>query len=273
MGQHERRKFLSRRGDAGVSLFRFAGFDRYGGMVCARAEALARAGYGPAVLGHRDGFLELEFREGRPLGNGTGVDASLGRIAEYVAFRKRTFAAERSQDVDALVEMVRINAREALDDRYAAGIQAFERLAIAMEPRCTVPDARMMRDEWLVTDSGLLKTDGYDHGDDDFYPGPSDSAWDLAGAAVELGLNTRQRERLLAAYARAAQDPVDRARFAFNEIAYLAFRVGYAEICASQLGETMDGRRFAALRDRYTRGLGVALSCLGANGAASSCTG
>src|SRR5436853_406434 len=53
-----------------------------------------------------------------------------------------------------------------------------------------VVDGRMNPHEWLGTADGrLLKTDGATHGDDHFFPGPTDIAWDIAGAAVEWNLH------------------------------------------------------------------------------------
>ena len=40
---------------------------------------------------------------------------------------------------------------------------------------------------WLRDENGrLIKTNGSVHGDDHFFPGPCDIAWDLAGAFVSI---------------------------------------------------------------------------------------
>jgi hypothetical protein len=267
MGQHERRKFLDRGDGEKMELCRFAGFDRYGAALRVRAEALAGAGFAPAVRGYADGFLITDFRKGRPLGTGPLPAAWIERLAEYIALRGRCCPSELAQDVNQTVEMVRVNTLESLGETHGRGLCAFERIARGVEPGRTVPDARMMPHEWLVTESGLLKTDGYDHGDDDFFPGPADTAWDLAGAATEFALDAQQRAHLQAAYEQASGDRIPPTRLAFNEVSYLSFRLGYAKTCAARLQGTRDGSRFALLGARYENQLGRILSQLAADGA------
>ena len=48
-------------------------------------------------------------------------------------------------------------------------------------PACAM-DNRMFPHEWLATRRSYIKTDGTDHHDDHFYPGPQDIAWDLAAS-------------------------------------------------------------------------------------------
>jgi len=56
-------------------------------------------------------------------------------------------------------------------------------------------DAHMMPHEWLeLGDGRLLKLDGAAHGDDHFFPGPCDIAWDLAGTIVEWKLTGPEAE-------------------------------------------------------------------------------
>jgi thiamine kinase-like enzyme len=65
----------------------------------------------------------------------------------------------------------------------------------------------MQSHEWLLSKDGkLLKTDSGSHGDDHFFPGPTDIAWDLAGAIVEWQLNEQQTADLLYLYHRASGD-------------------------------------------------------------------
>lgn len=77
----------------------------------------------------------------------------------------------------------------------------------------------------------LLKLDGADHGDDHCYPGPCDTAWDLAGAIIELGLDTARADSFLALYRRRSGDDA-RARVGPYLVAYVAERVGRLEIAA-----------------------------------------
>ena len=71
--------------------------------------------------------------------------------------------------------------------------------------RPTLCDSRMMPYEWLVADDGRwLKLDAAIHGDDHFFPGPCDIAWDLAGIVVEWNLTGSARQFLLDKYQKQA---------------------------------------------------------------------
>jgi hypothetical protein len=109
--------------------------------------------------------------------------------------------------------------------------------------------------EWLASPEGLKKVDAFDHGDDHFYPGPCDIAWDLAGAATELGLDASGRQDLLARYASAAGDTRVAERLPFFELAYLALRLGYVGMAARTIATPSDGARFRQLERRYRRAL------------------
>ena len=91
-----------------------------------------------------------------------------------------------------------------------------------------ITDGRMLPHEWIATPTGYLKTDALDHGDNHFYPGPTDIAWDLAGAICEFDLNDQEREFLIDNYVQRSADRSVRERLPFFTAAYLAFRIGYA---------------------------------------------
>jgi hypothetical protein len=116
-------------------------------------------------------------------------------------------------------------------------------------------DARMQPHEWIRTGSGFLKTDGVDHFDDHFFPGPQDIAWDVAGFSVEFGLDAGAADGLADAVAAALRDPSLPARLPFLTLAYLAARLGYASLAAASLGATPDGHAQATLARRYARQL------------------
>ena len=120
-------------------------------------------------------------------------------------------------------------------------------------------DGRMQWHEWLASGDSLVKVDALHHHDDHFFPGPSDAAWDLAGAIVELALDTGQARALIDAYEAATADRGVVARLPFFSAAYAAFRVGYAAMASESLAGTEDGRRFASVRRRYERALRRAL--------------
>jgi hypothetical protein len=75
--------------------------------------------------------------------------------------------------------------------------------------------------------------------------------WDLAGALVEWGLKTPGREAVLEGFG----GEVDRARLAFYEACYAAFRMGVMQLCVG--GAPDEGERGRARRayERYRRWL------------------
>jgi len=212
--QFARRKFLSR---DGKTLYKFEGLGPYGDEPLARAQRLAELGFGPRVERAEHGHAAYELLRGRPM-RAAGLDAAmLGRLAEYCAARAREFPAT-SVDVAALREMVAVNAREGLGVELTADLEV-ERPVIA--------DAKMQPHEWV----GGLKTDAASHGDDHFFPGPADIAWDLAGAMVEWEMDGAAAEEFLEHYRRLSGDDA-RPRLAAWKLAYTLFRLGYCQMAA-----------------------------------------
>ncbi len=73
--------------------------------------------------------------------------------------------------------------------------------------RPVIADGRMQPHEWLLTaDRKMLKTDSGSHGDDHFFPGPTDIAWDLAGAIVEWEMTAEQSSTFLELYRQKSGD-------------------------------------------------------------------
>jgi hypothetical protein len=244
----ERRKFLSFDGRV---LRKYAGLGPYGRRVHARAAQLSADGFVPAPLGSVDneGFLSLRFIEARALCLGDSSLELVDHLGRYIAARTRLPlpAAIENDPERALFEMVRVNVGLELGDgAVPARGPAFERLAVV--------DGRLMPHEWVVDRRRtLFKTDATDHGDDHFFPGPTDVAWDLAGAIVEWKLAGAARARLLWAYRSASgEDPAR--RLPDFVIAYAAFRARYCVIAAhSCTGK--DSRRWREARRGYTEAL------------------
>lgn len=210
--ERERSKYLS---SEDVTLRRFVGYPPYGEGAAARAEILALAGFSPRVLDYSNGFLRQRWESGRyfPIQGIRPVE----RIAEYLAFRARAFPGRAASD--DLEDALRTNVAEAIGQELPSDL----RLDVVAP---TVCDGTLAPHEWLLGDDGhILKTDSSDHGDDHLFPGPCDSAWDLAGAVVEWGFDASERERLLSSYRRLTGDDAS-ARLPAYEVAYSAFRVG-----------------------------------------------
>jgi hypothetical protein len=242
--QHERSKrWLP---DSGT-IVRFAGLGRYGRARQERAEVLAGAGLGapPRQLTH--GYLALEFIPGRVCSQADPdlIDA----IATHVAVLTTRFPATRSPDVGTLIDMAATNARLGLGDDAPQFELDRYRAALDAAP-CAAIDGRMLPHEWLDTGSGFVKVDALDHHDDHFFPGIQDAGWDLAAAAFEFDLDAAGRDRMVAGYAAATGDRDVVVRLPFYEIAYPAFRLGYATLASAALGGSADARRFEAVASR-----------------------
>jgi hypothetical protein len=242
--QHERRKYL----DGPGRLLKFEGLGRYGNGRFALADELARAGFSPSARSLSNGFISFDFVPGRPLRPGDTSRGILDRIASYAAFRARQFPVERSLSFDDMMQMIEVNAREALGSD-AGGLDA---VRAEFEDRAAVAvDGRMLPHEWLDTGQQLLKTDATDHCADHFFPGGADILWDIAGAAIEFQLDAGERDYLIERYGAISGDRPSRDVLRFYEVAYAAFRLGYSTLAAHATSGTADHERFKAMAARY----------------------
>jgi hypothetical protein len=107
-------------------------------------------------------------------------------------------------------------------------------VALRLE-RPVIADGRMQPHEWLLAPDGrILKADGGTHGDDHFFPGPTDIAWDLAGSIVEWQMNAEQADFFLGSYRRISSDDA-RVRVKDFVTAYSTFRKAYLLMAANAL--------------------------------------
>jgi hypothetical protein len=237
--QMERLKFLTpdRR-----RLYKFAGLGRYGQAVFERARLAADGGFGPAVQRYGMGFAQFDWLSARPAHPGDLNGQALECLAAYCAFRAREFpaAARRSR----LAEMVRFNVAEEF------GVELETELAPLADARQIITDSRMQPHEWLVTGGALLKTDSDTHGDDHFFPGPADIAWDLAGAMVEWRMPAAAADVLLARFERLSGDSA-RGRIGAYLLAYSVFRMAYCAMAAFVMRGTPEHPRLHAAWRHY----------------------
>ena len=218
--QMERLKFLSR---DGRRMFKFHGLGRVGDAVAERARLLGETGFGPRLLAHSSGFSEFEMVDGRPMDAMQLSSAVVERVADYCALRAVEFGV-RAEQTPQLEAMVRFNLGEQF------GYEPGEWLAALNTDRPVIADGRMLPHEWLAS-SALLKTDNATHGDDHFFPGPVDIAWDLAGAVIEWGMTTDAVHFMLDRYCRRSGDDA-RARLHAYLLAYSVFRMAYCGMAA-----------------------------------------
>jgi hypothetical protein len=207
------------------SIFKFEGFGRYGEAIGARAQQLADSGFAPRYLSNQCGFGRYELTSGRVLKSGELSPELLQRMAAYLAFRANAFTNQTPQTPE-LEKMLRWNWQLEFDEELGAS-----ETQLCTE-RVVVCDGRMMPQEWLHTAwGGLLKLDAGSHGDNHFFPGPCDIAWDVAGAIVEWELYGEWRERFIGEYEARSRDHVA-ARLAPYLLAYVTFRMGWSKMAA-----------------------------------------
>lgn len=236
----ERRKYLSA---DHTRLFRFDGHGHYGARVRKRAEILAENGWGPKVQNARDGFSECRWLPGRPPASVSSE--LLARLAGYCAFRAEAFGHESTSQT-ALEEMARIN----LERTIGASVP----VSLPVE-RSVVPDARMMPQEWLIVDDNrLMKLDAASHGDDHFYPGATDIAWDIAGTIVEWELSGEGMQALVSSYEELSGDKMS-SRLPDYLLAYSAFRLAFMLSAEKSVADSAEKARFLREAGKYRAAL------------------
>jgi hypothetical protein len=236
--QMERVKFLS---PDGTRLYKFEGLGPMGKAVQQRSRLVDEAGFGCSVTDAGDGFSCYALAEATPMTAEEVDPIVLDRMAQYCAFRAAEFGADGVPE--PLAEMVRFNISREFQIELNLNLDA-------LHPSRLVVDGRMQPHEWLRTEDGiLLKTDASTHGDDHFFPGPTDIAWDLAGAAVEWNLHPNALEFLLARFARLTGNDLRRTLPTFM-LAYGVFRLAW---CKMAITSVMDSAEQLRLRTAYRR--------------------
>jgi hypothetical protein len=249
---HQERRKLLAYAPGGAWLARFAGLGRDGDRALARARALHRAGFTPEVAGLCHGFLVERWVAATPLVvahlDRAGRRRTIERVGRYLGFRAREFTADpgRGASLDRLVEMVRRNATLALGSAPAVRGSPAE---LARRVQRVEIDGRLHAWEWLVCDSGaLVKADALDHCAAHDLVGCQDITWDLAGAAVELGLSAAEQQRLAAITGETCGRAVDPELLALARPCYLAFQLGRHALAADAGGSEAIRLRAAARR-------------------------
>ncbi len=172
----------------------------------------------PPILGLRDGILYTEWFPG-------GQDAALfapdrhawiKSLATYIAARARSLSLGSDPTPD-LAREGRHKGSEilagALSRAYSSRIvSALKRPRIQQElsrQKCPVPiltDSKMSRQEWVVADSRLLKTDFEHHGQGKNELGITDPAYDLADTIFHFRLSEKESAQLVRHYVQESGD-------------------------------------------------------------------
>jgi hypothetical protein len=244
----ERLKYVSSNADKEDDeprLYKFAGLGHYGDDIYARELKVADAGFGLMPRQESDGFVSYPWishqgTSGRSLSSRDTSPDVLARMAEYCAFRLRTFPVELVE-LNALQQMAKHNLRElGLDSTIELRLE-----------HPVIADGRMQPHEWLMTQEGrLLKTDSGSHGDDHFFPGPTDIAWDLAGAIVEWRMNEPQAREFIDRY-RCASGDEPFARINGFIRAYAVFRAAYCLMAANAMPGSDEEARLRGAAEEY----------------------
>lgn len=242
----ERSKYISAGSGNPRSFYKFLGLGHYSDEVLAREQEIADAGFAAHLRREPNGFASSDWLRGRPMRPSDLNEASIRRLASYCAFRACSFAADLC-DLTSLQQMTDYNLQQ---------------LAVPASPalrleRPVIADSRMQPHEWLLMPDGeMLKTDSGSHGDDHFFPGPTDIAWDLAGAIVEWQMDEAQAEAFLGRYTRLSGDHAED-RIKDFIAAYSIFRAGYCLMAGNALFGTEEERRLIVAADRYRAYLAV----------------
>lgn len=238
---------------------------RYVGLGSAMDRWLARAQEMEPALGRAApesagrGFAVAPWIEGVPLRGDAPSTADLRGIARYLVARSGRLRTAETVDTGRWLTVLTENGGEAAGVR-PADLAGAARLLGTLPPReAVLPDGRMRAGEWLRTADGLVKVDALDHGDGFRLPGPADSAWDLAAAAIEFGLSASGVEELVGRCAAAAgEDATElrRAVVAYRPV-YAATCFGDAALSGREAADAVDRERLAGEAARYARILAV----------------
>lgn len=253
---HERLKYRARDSRGGAWLVRYAGLGRWGRGAEERAALLAEAGVGPEVLGAADGFLARRWVEGRVAGPDALRDPRFAEaLGRYLAARAGRFGTGEAVDAAPLAELLRENAREALGDGVRGVDGAVRLLERLPERPAVISDARLALREWIRTPEGYVKVDALDHGDGTRFPGPTDAAWDVAGAAVEYGLDGASLSTLVRRVSAASGESTREleAAVAAYRAPYAASCLGHTTLSAWEAPDPAERARWEAEAARYAR--------------------
>lgn len=226
----QRRKLVGVR-EGAAALARFIGLGGCGRVKRERAERLAEARLTPEVLACANGFLATRLLPGASPAASLHPDL-LQAIAKYLAFVRLELTVEGGTPFAEISEMAQANVAEGLGESWAAKIgHALSRVESSMTPVRT--EGRMVPEDWRYTPEGWRKTDASDEPQEHDFPGCTDIAWDVAAVSEEFALPAAADSELVARIRRLTGDKSLGQRVAPFRVAYLAYRLGFATVCAS----------------------------------------
>jgi hypothetical protein len=218
----ERRKYLAST-DKGSWLAKFAGIGPAGEAKLALANTLSEAGFAPPPAALRHGFLITPWILDESTSSET-VPAN--RLADYLVFRAGLVPDRPGAELEELFAVAAYN----IGQTFGGGAERAVRVALgdaarfSRTPCCT--DNRMHWWEWIRSGNRWLKLDALDHHAAHDLVGCQDIAWDIAGAAVELGLSRDGRDELAAGVSARLKRKLPDGFLDVHELCYLGFQLG-----------------------------------------------
>jgi hypothetical protein len=238
--QMERLKFTSAERDV---FFKFEGYGRFGQAVHNRSKCVADAGFGPTPMNFDEGFGIYPMLRGKPLSVSDLTPSVLQRIADYCAFRATAMQAPVADNA-GLESMLRFNVKEEFRTELSP---TSSKLALV---KPVIADGRMLPHKWIDSDGALLKVDSAIHGDDHFFPGPTDIAWDLAGTIVEWEMDPNNASDFLGRYFRSSGDDAQH-RIGNYLLAYSVFRTAFCKMASASMHGSEEELRLLRDYHRY----------------------
>lgn len=218
-------------------IFKFEGLGGMGKAATDRAEAICKAGFGPAVTRIGEGMNAYAFIQGRPLSASDMSSGLLERLARYCAYRATEFVISGDRG-SQLQEMVEFNLQQE------TGVQLSLPDGCLQSRVSIITDGKMQPHKWVASVLGdVFKIDGVRHGDDHFLPGPADIAWDLAGAIVEWNMTDATAQYLLERF-RSHCGSSTPEHLHYFVLAYIVFRLAYCRMALAATGESEEKLRF-----------------------------
>lgn len=256
----EKRKYLLR-GERPY-LMKYLGLGARAATLVERQRALAAERFVPEPVALRRGFMLMPWLEGAvPLSCADHSRAQLvSELGRYLSFLARHFPrpSEAGARPAELYRMLTHNAAELMGAERGAPLARYESELAKLEQlhRPVASDNKLDAHEWLVLpDGGLRKCDAEAHHVAHDCIGAQDPAWDIAGACIELALSADECETVLRALRDQAGLAFSAEKLAFYQLAYVAFRAGYAYYAERAVAGSDDAPRFAAERRRYQQRL------------------
>ncbi|HEY7354442.1 MAG TPA: hypothetical protein VH596_16860 [Terriglobales bacterium] len=224
---------------------KFEGMGRIGEEARHRAFVLAGAGFSPAVHDAGNGFLSYAtIASGKHLQKSDLSTAILEQIARYYAFRNAEFHHSSPANPE-LEHMVTFNVQQEFGRELKLEAGALS------SANTVVVDGRVQPYEWIVAEDGkLLKMDAISHGDNHFFPGPCNIAWDLAGTMVEWELDRQASEFLLNAFRKLSGIDLSSELNAYL-LSYCVFRLGFCKMARSTVLGSREELRLDSAYHRY----------------------